>query len=300
LRRACGKKVKWSAVTDFRRINDPTAPFFGRIGMPQTATKCGDLVHVHPATKEEGFMSEHADVLAIIGRKNQASFRMPPERTALLVIDVQRYFVHPNHPFGQVFEHLSPGVTDGYFRRVRETVVPNIRRLQESFRSRRLPIFYTATGTQTGDGRDLPGWLRDFDQLGVAVLGQRIWPAVDDPSWRVDDSVAPVPGEPVLTKCSSGPLASTRLDQTLRHLGIEVAVVTGLTTDVCVTQTAREMADRGFTAIVVEDACTTFSEEMHRSALHCFNIAFGRVRSTADILELLTVAPVAAVGMQGT
>jgi nicotinamidase-related amidase len=209
----------------------------------------------------------------------------------LLVIDVQRYFVHPDQTFGQVFERLSPGVTTGYFRRVRDTVLPNIRRLLDGFRARGLPIFYTATGTQTGDGRDLPGWLRDLDQLGLAVLGQRVWPRVGDPSWQVDDAVAPQAGEPVLVKCSSGPVASTRLDQTLRHLGIDLVVVTGLTTDVCVTQTAREMADRGFTAIAVEDACTTLSDEMHRSALQCFNIAFGRVRSTAEVLQLIATAP---------
>lgn len=236
-------------------------------------------------------MGEHEDVLAIIGQKNQAPFPLGPERAALLVIDVQRYFARPDHPFSQVFERLCPGVTTGYFRRVGETVVPNIRRLLEGFRARGGSVFFTATGTQTGDGRDLPGWLRELDQLGLAVLGQRVWPRVDDPSWQVDPRVAPVPGEPVLIKCSSGPVASTRLDQTLRHLGIDSVVVTGLTTDVCVTQTARELADRGFQTVIVEDACTTLSEEMHRSALQCFNIAFGRVRSTVEILDMLAPGP---------
>lgn len=236
-------------------------------------------------------MSEHEDVLAIVDRKNQAPVAFGRDRAALIVIDVQRYFVHPEHAFGQVFERLTPGVTSGYFRRVRETVVPNICRLQAGCRAGGVPIFYTATGTQTGDGRDLPGWLRDLDQLGLAVLGQRVWPAVGDVSWQVDDAIAPRHGEPVLVKCSSGPIASTRLDQTLRHLGIDQVIVVGLTTDVCVTQTAREMADRGFTTLVVEDACTTLSEEMHRSALQCFNIAFGKVRSTGQVLEMIAAAP---------
>lgn len=232
-------------------------------------------------------MSEHDDILSIIRQKNQAPVELHPARTALLVIDVQRYFTRPELAFGQVFERLKPGVTAGYFQRVRDTVLPNIRRLQDAFRERGMPIFYTTTGTHTGDGRDLPGWLRDLDQLGMAVLGQRVWPRTDDPSFQVDERVAPRGDEPVLIKCSSGPLASTRLDQTLRHLGVDTVVVTGLTTDVCTTQTAREMADRGFTTIVADDACTTLSDEMHRSALECYNIAFGRVRSTAAILELL-------------
>ena len=199
-------------------------------------------------------MSEHENVLAFIRTKNQAPLTLDPAGTALLVIDVQRYFVRPEYPFGQVLERLSPGITAGYFRRVQNTVVPSIRRLQDAFRSRGRPIFYTGTGTRMGDGRDLPGWLRDLDQLGLAVLGTRIWPLVSDPSWQVDDSVAPLPSEPVLIETSSGPLASTSLDQSLRNMGIECVVVTGLTTDVCVSQTARELADRGFTVVVVEDA----------------------------------------------
>ena len=91
----------------------------------------------------------------------------------------------------------------------------------------------------------------------------------------------------MLLTTSSGPLASTRLDQTLRHLEVDSVVVTGLTTDVCVAQAARELADRGFRAVIAEDACTTISEEMHRSALQAFNIAFGRVQSTNEIIELL-------------
>ena len=232
-------------------------------------------------------MNEHESVLAIINQKNSAPFVPDPARTALLIIDVQRYFVRPDDTFGQVFERLIPGVTSGYFQRVGETVVPNIRRLQRAFRDQGMPVLYTATGTRTGDGRDLPGWLRDLDNLGLAVLGKRVWPAVGDASWQVDESIAPKPGEPVFTKCSSGPVASTRMDQTLRHMGIDTVVVTGLTTDVCTSQTARELADRGFTTILVDDATTTLSEEMHRGAILCFNIAFGRVRSTSDVLEML-------------
>jgi nicotinamidase-related amidase len=250
-------------------------------------------IHITRSRRTED-SSEHEDVLAIIHRKNQAPLPLDPQRTALLVIDVQRYFVRPEYPFGQVFERLVPGVTAGYFERVQKSVTPNIRRLLKAFRSRGGSIFYTATGTRMGYGRDLPGWLRDLDQLGLAVLGTRIWPSVEDPSWQVDDSVAPLAGEPVLIKTSSGPFASTRLDQTLRHLGIDSVVVTGLTTDVCVTQTAREMADRGFTTVIVTDACTTLSEEMHRGALQAFNIAFGRVRTTDELLELLATSSIPA------
>jgi nicotinamidase-related amidase len=240
-------------------------------------------------------MTEHDKVLELIHLKDQAPITFDPRKTALLVIDVQRYFVSPNYPFAQAFEKLVPGTTAGYFKRINSTVLPNIKRLQECFRAQQLPIIYTATGTCTGDGRDLPGWLKDFDQLGLTVLGERIWPPTNDPSWQIDHSVAPLPGELVLSKTSSGPLNSTKLDQTLHNMGIDSLVVTGLTTDVCVTQTARETADRGFQVIVAEDACTTLSEEMHRAALLCFQIAFGRVKKTDEVVSLLSSANAAGV-----
>jgi len=238
-------------------------------------------------------MDDHDKVMEVMRLKDQAPLSINPDKTALLVIDAQRYFVSPDYPFGRVFERLVPGSTRGYFERVNNTVLPNIKRLQDHFRSRGLPIFYTATGTCTGDGRDLPGWLKEFDQMGMAVLGERIWPWIGDPSWKIDDAVAPLPGEVVLSKTSSGPLNSTRLDQTLRNIGIDSLVVTGLTTDVCVTQTARETADRGFQVIIAEDACTTLSAKMHAAALQCFSIAFGRVRSTEEVVRLLSAASAA-------
>ena len=100
-------------------------------------------------------MAEHDDILEIIRRKDQAPISLS-RATALLAIDMQRYFVRPEYQFGQIFEKLLPGAMAGYFERVRVSVVPNIKRLQAHFRSHRLPIFYTACGSWTEDGRDLP------------------------------------------------------------------------------------------------------------------------------------------------
>lgn len=187
-----------------------------------------------------------------------------------------------------------PGATDGYFERVKSTVLGNIQRLQGAFRSRGLPVIFLGAGCYLEDGRDLPEWMKDFDQLGLTLLGRRVCPPVNDPSWQIDDSVAPLPGEMVLNKTSSGPLNSTKLDQTLHNLGVNSLVVCGLTTAVCVTQTARETADRGFRVMVAEDACTEMSVEMHRAALLTFSYVFGRVRRTDEIVNLFAAAKASA------
>lgn len=84
-------------------------------------------------------------------------------------------------------------------------MLPNIRRRQECFRARGLPVIFCAFGSFLENGQDLPQWLKDFDHLGSSLFGHRVNPAVNDPNWQVDERVAPRPGELVLNKNTSGP-----------------------------------------------------------------------------------------------
>ena len=214
---------------------------------------------------------------------NASSDRLTPAHTALIVIDVQRYFVHPEYPFGKWVAGIIPGGIDAYYQRVRDLVIPNIQRLLEAARQRGLFIVFTEAGSLRPDGADLPGWMRRH----IAMSGAAVYPPFSDPSCRVDDSVAPRPGELILQKTTSGPLNSTKLDQTLRVLGIDTVIVTGVVTDVCVAQTAREFGDRDFNAIVVEDACASTDEARHKAALETIAITFGFVESTEQVLARL-------------
>lgn len=235
-------------------------------------------------------MTEPEMIQELLRLKDQAPVSVDAEKSALVVVDVQRFFARPEYPFAQAFEKMVPGVTAGYFQRVTATVLPSIQRLLACFRTRKLPVIYFAVGCHTPDGRDLPRWMREFDEVSLMLNGRRVCPPVGDPSGAIEDCVAPIPGEIVLTKSSSGPLASTNLEQVLRNLRVRTLVVCGLTTAVCVSQTAREMADLGFEVIVAEDACTELSDESHRAALLTFALTFGRVRPTAQIVELFSAA----------
>ena len=92
----------------------------------------------------------------------------------------------------------------------------------------------------------------------------------------------------MINKNTSGPLNSTKLDQILKNAGINSLVVCGLTTAVCVAQTARETADRGFRVLIAEEACTEMSVEMHDAALLTFRYVFGQVRKTDEIMKFFT------------
>jgi nicotinamidase-related amidase len=209
--------------------------------------------------------------------------RLDPGRSALIVVDMQRYFVHPEYPFGKWVAEIDPEGAAAYFRRVRDLVIPNLQRLLERARRLGLYIVFTEAGSLRPDAADLPGWMKRH----IAASGKAIYPPFTDPSCRVDESVSPHPGELILQKTTSGPLNSTKLDQTLRVLGIGTVIVAGLVTEVCVAQTAREFGDRDFDAIVIEDACASMDDTRHRAALDTIAITFGFVASTDEVLGRL-------------
>jgi nicotinamidase-related amidase len=232
-------------------------------------------------------MNEHEKLVGILRASDSVPLNFDAGTTALVVVDMQNYFTRPSFPLMDLFEILSPGLPSGYLGRVRDTVIPNIRQLLECFRGLGAPIFFTAVGTETGEGEDLPPWLRSFDELGVATLGCRVWPPVGDPSWQIDTELAPRRDEPVLNKKSGGTFSTTDFEQRLRAHHIDSLVVTGVVTDGCVSSTAREAADRGFKVAISCDACTAISEQLHRASLESLRF-FGAVRTTSEILDDLT------------
>jgi nicotinamidase-related amidase len=213
--------------------------------------------------------------------------RLEPDRTALLVVDMQRYFLDPEAPFGRFIASVRPDGAGYYQHRVNELVIPQIQRLLKAFRDRKAQVVYTELGSFREDGRDLAGWARRHNDLARQMVGSPIYPSFADESCRVDDRLTPAGQDMILRKTTSGPLNSTRLDQTLRVLGIDTVVVTGVVTDVCVAQTAREFGDRDFDAIIVSDACAAFDERAHDVTMSTIAATFGFVADTNQILQSL-------------
>jgi nicotinamidase-related amidase len=110
--------------------------------------------------------------------------------------------------------------------------------------------------------------------------------------------VKPLPGETVIKKSVNSSFIGTNLQQQLDAAGIDTMVIVGLTTEHCVSTTARMAGNFGYHTFVVADATAAFAktgikgehydaETIHLTALAQINNEFATVLNTDDVLQAL-------------
>lgn len=212
-----------------------------------------------------------------------------PEKSALLVLDMNYVCSHPEHGFGPTIIRagLEPKF---YYRRLDRTVIPNIQKLLATFREKRLKVIYTNMGAEKEDLSDLPiTWRRIYPKIGYhhSYPGQK--------AFEIREEVKPQPGEVVLLKRSSGAFASTRLMDIMVKEGLDTLVLTGVETDCCIYNTMIEATDRGLKVIVPDDACTGLTQSGHNILLWLYaNLFFCQVKSSDELVKELKTAVAAS------
>jgi ureidoacrylate peracid hydrolase len=209
------------------------------------------------------------DAIPITGDVGFRQRAVEPDKTALLVIDLQKGEFNP----GKIA--AEPG--DAYmWARISQTVIPNGQRLLAACRAARVEIIYTTIEALTLDGRDRG---LDYKISGIfAAKGSR--------EAEVVDELAPRENEIHIPKTSSSVFNSTNIEYVLRNLGIEYILTMGIVTDQCVETAVRDGCDRGFLMTLIDDACATHTRDRHDASLRAL-AGYCRVRAADQVIAEL-------------
>lgn len=219
-------------------------------------------------------------------------FDLEPRRTALVIVDMQNRAVKPDlyEGLARILQEFYPAAAGYYLDRL-QTAVPNNVRLLQCFRRAGMRTVFFTVGPSLPDGSDMISPFRlGYDEIARNSGIRSLFP-VGSPEHRIIDELEPLQDELVVNKTTSGGFNSTAIDLTLRHLGIDTLVMTGVVTDACVTTTARDASDRGYKVVVVDDACAALEPSMHEAALRSHAVFAGTVKRTAEVIDLLPPTP---------
>lgn len=113
--------------------------------------------------------------------------------------------------------------------------------------------------------------------------------------FKIKDEVKPIYGEKIIEKTVNSAFIGTDLKALLEKGKISDIVIMGLTTDHCVSTTARMAGNFGFNVLVISDATATFdrigingewfsAELIHQTALASLNHEFAKVIDSKKLL----------------
>ena len=217
-------------------------------------------------------MSSHSDMSTVDALPTFAEI-VEPGRTALLVVDVQRYFVRTEP--GAMYPPV-------------EEVLENLHRFIVECRAR--GVLVVRIQAIIPDEATEGVWRRHFRERWATPSPL----APDQPGAELQPGFEPQPGDLVLTKPRYSSFINTPLESLLRSRGIQTVLVGGLTTDVCVSSTARDAFQREFDTVTLHDCTSEKTQARHESGLATLAATFGTVCSSTDVLAAWGAVPVAA------
>lgn len=109
-----------------------------------------------------------------------------------------------------------------------------------------------------------------------------------DGTWGQDviEELAPQPSDLRVKKYRYSGFAGTRLDALLRSRGIRTVVCAGVSTNACVEATAREAFSHEYYVVYAEDACGSWSPQLHAATIETARHRYATVCEVADLTEI--------------
>ncbi len=199
------------------------------------------------------------------GSSGEQPLNIDGNKSVLIIQDMQNDVMMP----GGAFAH-----TGSPEHAAKQNVVANIARLAQAARQAGVLVIHVWLVCEPGHpamGENAP-LLKGLKEHNALVRG----------TW----GVAPVPGlEPqqgdlIVEKMTMSAWESGRLENYIKGAGRTTIINTGSWTNMSVEHTARTGADKGYTIIVPENACSTMNDDWHKAAV---NFALSEVSTVSDV-----------------
>jgi nicotinamidase-related amidase len=206
------------------------------------------------------------------------AYTFEAERTALLIIDMQRDFIERGG-FGEALGNDVARLA---------AIVPTTRALLDWGRAHGIRVLHTREGHRP-DLADCPiaKLSRGDPALRIGATGPMGRILIDgEPGNDIVPELAPRVGEAVIVKPGKGAFWSTPLHALLAAHGITHLLMAGVTTEVCVQTTMREANDRGYECLLVEDATESYFPEFKQATLEMVRAQGAIVGWTAPFAAL--------------
>jgi nicotinamidase-related amidase len=202
---------------------------------------------VEPYITSESLREKAGLWLRRIAPFNQHEMRLNTARSALLVVDMQEFFLDPGSP---TFACGGPAI------------LPTVKEMIGAFRASGRPVIFTkhVHHPDNLDSGAMRWWWK-----GMCIEGS--------PESEIHRDIPPLPGEKVVSKHRYSAFYGTDLEIVLRCLKIEDLVISGIMTNLCCESTARDAYFRDFRVFIPADGTAGINEEMHCASL--LNLAFG-------------------------
>ena len=202
------------------------------------------------------------------------------DRTALVIIDMQRDFLEP----GGFGETLGNDVS------LLGKAIGPLKTLLAAARKKGLFVIHTREGHRP-DLSDAPRAKveRGAPSARIGAPGPMGRILIrGEAGHDIIPELYPAPGEPVIDKPGKGAFYATDLHTVLCNRNIESLIVTGVTTEVCVHTTVREANDRGYRCVVPSDCCGSYFPKFHEVGLEMIKAQGGIFGWVSDSKRILT------------
>jgi nicotinamidase-related amidase len=196
---------------------------------------------------------------------------------ALVVVDLQRDFVHPEG-------HCAKSLGESQIGRV----LSENARLIDLCRRYGVPVIYTLV-TQHPEGRYAsPRWIADnlrYPNFEPVHCIEGTW------GWELDDTVAAQPEDILLRKYRRSAFVGTNLVEILRALRAETLIVSGVAASGCVESTVRDAIEHDYFVVVPRDCIGDSTPERVQAAVDTFEqiLLPGDLTTTGQLAEMLAV-----------